>query len=147
MTLAQEATTPREAPQALCAPCLSSGVSHSCHPAPLSGVKSWVQGRLEMPPTATSGQRVKMPPGWRSTQPAPAGTLCASGFACLLAKLLQSCPTLRDPMDCNLPGFSVHRPRQRVRPNNHLPPAQPKQPWFPVGATQSQGLAGRAAFS
>ena len=24
------------------------------------------------------------------------------------AKSLQSCPTLRDPMDCTLPGFSVH---------------------------------------
>ena len=24
------------------------------------------------------------------------------------AKSLQSCPTLCDPMDCSLPGFSVH---------------------------------------
>ena len=24
------------------------------------------------------------------------------------AKWLQSCPTLRDPMDCNLPGSSIH---------------------------------------
>ena len=24
------------------------------------------------------------------------------------SEILQSCPTLRDPMDCNLPGFSVH---------------------------------------
>ena len=24
------------------------------------------------------------------------------------AKLLQSCPTLCDPMDCSLPGFSIH---------------------------------------
>ena len=24
------------------------------------------------------------------------------------AKLLQSCPTLRDPMDCSLPGSSMH---------------------------------------
>ena len=24
------------------------------------------------------------------------------------AKSLQSCPTLRDPMDCSLPGCSVH---------------------------------------
>ena len=23
-------------------------------------------------------------------------------------KLLQSCPTLSDPMDCSLPGFSIH---------------------------------------
>ena len=26
----------------------------------------------------------------------------------LPAKLLQSCPTLCDPMDCSLPGFSIH---------------------------------------
>ena len=24
------------------------------------------------------------------------------------AKSLQSCPTLCDPMDCSLPGFSIH---------------------------------------
>ena len=28
--------------------------------------------------------------------------------ACVHAKLLQLCPTLCDPMDCSLPGFSVH---------------------------------------
>ena len=28
--------------------------------------------------------------------------------ACVPAKLLQSCLTLRDPMDCSLPGSSVH---------------------------------------
>ena len=28
--------------------------------------------------------------------------------AAAAAKSLQSCPTLRDPMDCSLPGFSVH---------------------------------------
>ena len=26
---------------------------------------------------------------------------------CMCAQLLQSCPTLWDPMDCGLPGFSV----------------------------------------
>ena len=33
----------------------------------------------------------------------------ASGilFPCMRAKLLQSCPTLWDPMDCSLPGSSV----------------------------------------
>ena len=29
-------------------------------------------------------------------------------FICYHAKLLQSCPTLYDPMDCSLPGSSVH---------------------------------------
>ena len=28
--------------------------------------------------------------------------------ACVYAKLLWSCPTLYDPMDCSLPGSSVH---------------------------------------
>ena len=28
--------------------------------------------------------------------------------ACVYAKLLLSCPTLCDPMDCSLPGSSVH---------------------------------------
>ena len=29
-------------------------------------------------------------------------------FAAAAAKSLQSCPTLCDPMDCSLPGSSVH---------------------------------------
>ena len=29
-------------------------------------------------------------------------------LAAAAAKSLQSCPTLRDPMDCNPPGSSVH---------------------------------------
>ena len=29
-------------------------------------------------------------------------------FACLLCIVAQSCPTLCSPMDCNLPGSSVH---------------------------------------
>ena len=28
-------------------------------------------------------------------------------YVCVHAKLLQSCPTLCDPMDCSLPGSSV----------------------------------------
>ena len=28
--------------------------------------------------------------------------------SCVYGKLLQSCLTLRDPVDCSLPGFSVH---------------------------------------
>ena len=33
---------------------------------------------------------------------------CMPAAAAAAAKLLQSCPTLRDPMDCSLPGSSVH---------------------------------------
>ena len=29
-------------------------------------------------------------------------------YACMHAKLLQSCPTLCNPADCSLPGSSVH---------------------------------------
>ena len=28
--------------------------------------------------------------------------------ACVHAQSLESCPTLCDPMDCSVPGFSVH---------------------------------------
>ena len=34
---------------------------------------------------------------------------CRGGIAAAAAaKLLQSCPTLCDPMDCSPPGYSVH---------------------------------------
>ena len=78
----------------------------------LSGAKPWVQGKLETPHTS-SGQRVKMRPGGRSAQPAPAETLHSSGI----------------------------RPTQRVRPNDHLPLAQPEQPRSPVDAAENKGLA------
>ena len=29
-------------------------------------------------------------------------------MSCMCAKLLHSCPTLLDPIDCSLPGSSVH---------------------------------------
>ena len=32
----------------------------------------------------------------------------SAAAAAAAAKLLQSCPTLSDPMDCSLPGSSVH---------------------------------------
>ena len=34
---------------------------------------------------------------------------CGGMHACVCAKSLQSCPTLCNPMDCSLPGSSVHR--------------------------------------
>ena len=51
----------------------------------------------------------------------------------MCVKLLQSCPTLYDPMDCSLPGFSVHgilqarilewvaMPSSRVSSHGYLP--------------------------
>ena len=40
-------------------------------------------------------------------EPRSNDTLVATS-TCVDAKLLQSCPTLCDPMDCRLPGSSVH---------------------------------------
>ena len=41
------------------------------------------------------------------------------------AKFLQSCPTLSDRMDCNLPGFSVHGILQaRIRSGLPFPPLE-----------------------
>ena len=34
-------------------------------------------------------------------------TLSSAGLSLAAAKSLQSCPTLCNPMDCSLPGFSV----------------------------------------
>ena len=37
------------------------------------------------------------------------------------SEIAQSCPTLSDPMDCSLPGSSVHEPRAKIKPAD--PPA------------------------
>ena len=36
------------------------------------------------------------------------GSISDQETAAAAAKLLQSCPTLSDPMDCSLPGSSIH---------------------------------------
>ena len=36
------------------------------------------------------------------------GVGCHCLLQCVKVKSLQSCPTLKDPMDCSLPGSSVH---------------------------------------
>ena len=47
-----------------------------------------------------------LPPwGGGATGPGVGGWRCSSAAA---SKSLQSCPTLRDPMDCSLPGSSIH---------------------------------------
>ena len=49
---------------------------------------------------------------WKSIIPLKSGLehelSCVFQSAVAAAKSLQSCPTLCDPMDCSLPGFSVH---------------------------------------
>ena len=37
----------------------------------------------------------------------PSQKNCRKGIAVVVAKSLQSCPIMCDPMDCSLPGFSV----------------------------------------
>ena len=34
---------------------------------------------------------------------------CSVGYVCVCVLVAQSCPTLCDPLDCSLPGSSVHR--------------------------------------
>ena len=67
---------------------------------------------------------------------APAG-LCA----CLLAKLLMSCLTLRDPMDCSLPGSSVHGQYWNGFPCP--PPGDLFDPGIEPASLTSPALAGR----
>ena len=52
-------------------------------------------------------------------------------------KLLQSCPTLCDPMDCGPPGFSVHEILQDPSPGDLPYPGI--KPVYPMSPT----LAGR----
>ena len=35
-------------------------------------------------------------------------TVCVYVCVCVCGKSLELCPALRNPMDCNLPGSSVH---------------------------------------
>ena len=53
-----------------------------------------------------------MKPSFCSTRSSDVGFRLVIEHICLgfaaAAKSLQSCPTLCDPMDCSLPGFSVH---------------------------------------
>ena len=50
------------------------------------------------------------------------------GAAAAAAKLLQSCPTLRDPMDCSLPGSSAHG-FSRQEYWSELPLPSPRARW------------------
>ena len=34
--------------------------------------------------------------------------VCVCVCVCVKCEVAQSCPTLFDPMDCSLPGFSIH---------------------------------------
>ena len=64
-------------------------------------------------PPAHAGDMGSIPNPGRSHKPQSNKTLvpqllslCSAAAAA--AKLLQSCPTLCDPMDCSLPGSSIH---------------------------------------
>ena len=45
---------------------------------------------------------------WMSNQNGNSALLCGVKLSCMSAKLIQSCLTLCDPIDCSLPGSSVH---------------------------------------
>ena len=51
-----------------------------------------------------SGMGAHSPVPAREAEKRPSG----AGVAAAAAKLLQSCPTLSDPIDCSLPVSSVH---------------------------------------
>ena len=64
--------------------------------------------------------------------------------ACMLAKSLQSCPTLGDIMDYSPPGFSVHGiPQARILEWVALPPPQDlPSPGIKPASLMSLALAG-----
>ena len=57
-------------------------------------------------------------------------------YAAAAAKSLQSCPTLCDPMDCSLPGFSIHGILQRP---HGLQPTRLLHPWDSPGKNTGVG--------
>ena len=66
-------------------------------------------------------------------------TACDSQYACKHAQLLQSCPTLCDPMDCSPPGSSVHGILQARIPEWVTIPFSRGSSW-PRGWTQADSL-------
>ena len=64
---------------------------------------------------------------------------------CMHAKSLQLCPTLCDPMDCSLPGSSVHEfYRQEYWSGLPFPsPGDLPDPGIEPGSLTSPALAGR----
>ena len=63
-------------------------------------------------------------------------------YACMRAKSLQSCPTLSTPVDCSLPGSSVHRIIQVRIPECVAIPFSRGSSW-PRDWTQVSHIAGR----
>ena len=61
---------------------------------------------------------------------------------CVHSQLLQSCPTLCDPMDCHLPGFSVHGSFQ-VRILNWVAMLSSRGYSWPRDQTRVSCIAGR----
>ena len=59
-------------------------------------------------PRVRQGIKVMPPRWWNGKTGSPFLTTSLSSPAAAAAKSLQSCPALSDPMDCSLPGSSVH---------------------------------------
>ena len=60
----------------------------------------------------------------------------------ILAKVAQSCPTLCDPMDCDLPGSSVHGIHQAITLEWVAMPSS-RRSFQPRDGTQVSLIAGR----
>ena len=63
------------------------------------------------------------------------------------SSVIQSCPTLCDPMDCSLPGSSVHRIFQARVHWNGLPFKLPFKTSCPLSSNQELILRQRSTFS
>ena len=62
-------------------------------------------------------------------------------YACMQAKLLQSCPTLCHPMDCSPLGSSVHGILQTILEWVAMPSSRGVEPMSPVSpALQADSL-------
>ena len=82
---------------------------------------------------------------WRNAEKTRYNEALRSLCACMCAKSLQSCPTLCDPMDCILPGSSVHVILQAriLEWVTMLPPGDLPNPGIELVSLMSSALAGR----
>ena len=101
-------------------------------------------------------EKGRLQPLWPSTLKAterrPPGELCRS---VQFSSVTRSCPTLCDPMDCSMPGFSVHHQLPEFtqthvhRVGHAIQPCHPLSPPSPLTSnlSQHQGLYQWVSFS
>ena len=71
------------------------------------------------------------------------GSSTPAGFYCLCVKSLQSCLPLCNPMDCSLPGSSVHGLQAKILEWIAMPPGNLPNPGIEPTSLMSSALAGR----